>query len=75
LQYWPPVEVERPSLPASARADASGKAVLPGVAPGVYYVMISTRYNNQPLVWGMPVQLKPGDNTLTLDQNNGTADK
>jgi hypothetical protein len=32
--------------------------------------MISTRYNNQPLVWDMPVHLKAGANALTLDQAN-----
>ena len=34
--------------------------------------MISTRYNNQPIVWGQPVQLKPGANSITLSQQNGT---
>jgi hypothetical protein len=28
------------------RADATGKATLPAVAAGTYYLMISTRYNN-----------------------------
>ncbi len=32
--------------------------------------MIYTCYNNRPLVWGMPVQLKPGANVLTLNHNN-----
>ena len=32
--------------------------------------MISTRYNNQPLVWGQAVQLKAGPNSITLDQSN-----
>jgi len=34
--------------------------------------MISTRYNNQALVWGQPIQLNPGPNSITLDQRNAT---
>lgn len=57
---------------SAARADANGKATFPGGAAGTYYLMISTRYNNQPMVWDMPVQLKSGENALTLDQTNAT---
>ena len=53
-------------------ADANGAGTLPGVPPGNYYLMISTRYNNQMLFWGQAVQLKPGPNSLTLDQSNAT---
>jgi hypothetical protein len=34
--------------------------------------MISTRYNNQGLVWGQAVQLKPGTNSVTLAVGNAT---
>jgi len=57
---------------SAARADANGKAIFPEVAAGTYYLMISARYNNQPLVWDMPVHLKAGENSLTLDQTNAT---
>ena len=57
---------------SAARADASGKATFPGVTEGTYYLMISARYNNQALVWDMPVHLKAGDNSLTLDQGNAS---
>jgi hypothetical protein len=53
---------------SAVRADANGSGTFPGVTPGSYYLMISTRYNNQALVWGQAVQLKPGPNSLTLDQ-------
>ena len=43
-----------------------------GVPPGTYYLMISTRYNNQPYVWSQPVTLHPGANTLKLDLTNAT---
>jgi hypothetical protein len=60
---------------SAVRADANGRGTLPGVPPGVYYLMISTRYNNQPLVWGQAVQLKAGANSVTLDLSNATAIK
>jgi hypothetical protein len=57
---------------SAVRADASGNAIFPGVPPGTYYLMISTRYNNQPLAWGQAVQLKAGPNSMALDQSNAT---
>jgi hypothetical protein len=57
---------------SAIRADASGAGTLPGVPPGNYYLMISARYNNQLLVWGQAVQLKPGPNSVRLDQSNAT---
>ncbi len=57
---------------SAVRADANGRGTLPGVPPGVYYLMISTRYNNQPFAWGQAVQLKPGANSVTLDLSNAT---
>jgi hypothetical protein len=55
---------------SAVRADANGSGTFPGVAPGTYYLMISSRYNNQSLVWGQSVQLKDGPNSVTLDQHN-----
>jgi hypothetical protein len=55
---------------SAARADAQGKGTLPGVPPGTYYLMVSTRFNNQALFWGQAVQLKPGANSITIDQSN-----
>jgi len=55
---------------SAVRADANGSGTLPGVPPGTYYLMISTRYNNQPVMWNMPVTLKAGANSLTLDARN-----
>jgi hypothetical protein len=57
---------------SAVRADASGNGTFPGVPPGTYYLMISTRYNNQPLAWGQAVQLKPGPNSMALDPSNAT---
>ncbi len=56
-----------------ARADASEKAVLSAVSAGMYYLMIPARYNKQPLVWGKPVQLKAGENTLSWTRRHADA--
>ncbi len=50
------------------RADANGKATLPGVPPGTYYLMVSD--NNQLHYWDLKVELKAGANSVTLDQRN-----
>jgi hypothetical protein len=55
---------------SAVRADANGNATFPGVPAGTYYLMISTRYNNQPLAWGQAVELKPGANSIKLDQSS-----
>ena len=60
------------SAASAVRADANGAGTFPGVPPGTYYLMISARYNNQSLVWGQAVQLKPGSNSVTLDLSNAT---
>jgi len=57
---------------SAVRADANGGGTFPGVPPGTYYLMISAIVNKQPVVWGQAVQLKPGANSITLDQRNGT---
>lgn len=63
-------EAIKANAASAVRADANGSGTFPGVAPGTYYLMISTRYNNQSLVWGQAVELKPGANSVTLDQGN-----
>jgi hypothetical protein len=61
------------STVSGARADASGKAQLPGVPPGTYYFFCLGGYNNQLFKWDFQVQLKPGANSVTLDQHNAVA--
>jgi hypothetical protein len=55
-----------------ARTDANGRVELPPVPPGHYYVFGFVRLARQPLLWSVPVDLKAGSNTLTLDQQNAT---
>jgi hypothetical protein len=56
----------------SVRTDASGKASLPGVAPGTYYLMGSTFSGGQMLLWDIKVELRPGANTIVLNERNAT---
>lgn len=57
---------------SAVRADASGKATMPAVPAGTYYLMISAQYNQHALVWDKPIQLKMGNNSLTLSQANAS---
>jgi hypothetical protein len=57
---------------AGIRADASGKATLPAVAPGTYYLMGSTFSGGQILLWDVKVELRGGANAIALDQSNAT---
>lgn len=66
------IDAVKADAASAVRADANGTGNFPGVAPGTYYLMISTRYNNQALVWSQPIQLNPGPNSITLDQRNAT---
>ena len=66
------IEAIKADAASSVRADSNGSGTFPGVAPGSYHLMISTRYNNQALVWDQAVQLKPCANSVTLDQRNAT---
>ncbi len=61
------------STVSGAQTDASGKAQLPGVPPGTYYVFCLGAYNNQLFKWDFQVQLKAGANSLTLGQQNAAA--
>jgi hypothetical protein len=54
------------------RADVNGNATFRALPPGVYYLMISGRLDKQAVVWVQPIQLRPGNNTVRLDQHNAT---
>lgn len=60
----------RPNSVSEARMDINGKAALPGVPAGTYYLFTVANYNNQFLVWDLRVDLKPGANSVTLTQAN-----
>lgn len=56
----------------AAKTDASGKATLPPVPPGVYYLFGIGQLEGKPLVWNVRVQVKAGSNSVTLDEHNTT---
>jgi hypothetical protein len=66
------IDAVKANAASAVRADAKGSGIFPGVSPGTYYLMISARYNNHGFAWGQGVQLKSGQNSLTLDQSNAT---
>lgn len=49
-------------------ADANGKATLPGVPPGTYFLVVSNQ--NSTIYWEMKLVLKSGANSASLDQHN-----
>jgi len=54
------------------RADVNGNATFPALPPGVYYLMIAGRFDKQAVVWVQQIPLRPGNNTIRLDQHNAT---
>lgn len=60
------------SVASAVRADAAGSGTFPGVPPGTYFLLISASYNSKPLVWGQPVQIHSGANSIKLDAANAT---
>jgi len=54
------------------RTDATGKATLPAVTPGTYYLMGSTFSGGQIWLWNVKVELRGGANTIALDPRNAT---
>ena len=56
----------------AVKTDADGKATLPAVPPGAYYLFGIGKFEEKPLVWNVKVQIKAGANSVTLDQHNGT---
>jgi hypothetical protein len=55
-----------------ALTDSSGHAATGGVPPGRYYLVGFAPYKGHSLVWHMPVDLRPGANSVTLGPENGS---
>lgn len=58
---------------AGAKTDVNGKAQFPAIPAGTYYLFGTTRYNNVLLLWNLKVDVKPGQNSVTLDQRNAAS--
>ena len=52
--------------------DAAGRGQTAPLPAGRYYVFNPVHVSNKPMMWNLPVDLKAGTNTLTLDQHNLT---
>ncbi len=61
-----------PYAVGNVKIDPKGNATFPSVPPGTYYVFGTTRYGNGHLLWNQKADLKPGANSVTLDERNAT---
>ena len=53
--------------------DSAGRARTPSLPSGQYFILGFAPYNGKPLVWHRPYFLRPGANSVVLDQTNATA--
>ena len=52
--------------------DSGGRGRTQPIPAGHYYVFGAIRVDNRPMVWNVPVELKAGPNSLTLDRRNAS---
>ena len=52
--------------------DSGGRGQTQPIPAGHYYVFGAIRVDNRPMVWNVPVDLKAGPNSLTLDRRNAS---
>jgi len=62
----------RANTAMAGQADATGRATFSGLAPGRYFLLISTKYNGQLVSWDQALDVKAGANSFTLDPRNAT---
>jgi hypothetical protein len=56
----------------AVKSGPDGKAVFPAILPGVYYVFGMGQHLGKALLWNVRVQIKAGDNSVTLDHRNAS---
>jgi hypothetical protein len=56
---------------AVGKVDPSGRCTFPSVPEGNYFLTANTLLNKQTFFWDVSVTLKPGANSVTLDEHNG----
>ena len=54
------------------RFDANGHVGFANVPVGTYWVVTEIRSNNKSYVWNLRIDVRPGSNAASLDQNNPT---
>jgi hypothetical protein len=60
----------KPHIVQSITTDLTGKGTFERVAAGTYYLMGVMKTPRGHATWNLKVDLKPGNNSVTLDQNN-----
>lgn len=60
----------QPHILKTVTTDFSGKAAFEDVAPGTYYVMGWSQTPRGYVIWNLKVEVRAGQNSLLLDQNN-----
>ncbi len=66
--YTPAIQ---PYYVAKGKFDSAGRVVLTAqVRAGTYYVFCSAKASNGALIWDVPVELRVGENTITLTAGN-----
>ena len=61
-----------PYYVSRAQLDNSGSCNFPNARAGTYYLLLTANYNGTHFVWDVRLDMKPGANSITLDQRNGT---
>jgi hypothetical protein len=61
-----------PAFVSNAQLDNSGGFVFQNARAGTFYLVLQTLYNGTHLVWNVRLEMKPGANSITLDQRNAT---
>jgi hypothetical protein len=60
----------KPHILTSTTTDFNGKGQFTDLAEGVYYIMHVSEIGRSVILWNLRVEVKPGQNSVTLDQNN-----
>ncbi|MDX6402963.1 MAG: hypothetical protein QOH70_418 [Blastocatellia bacterium] len=71
IDFYPAaITALKPHVLQSVTTDFGGKASFATVAAGMYYLMGVTGTPRTAVIWNLKVDLKPGQISVTLDQNN-----
>lgn len=60
----------RPFMVAMTKLDANGVSTMVNAQTGTFYLYTEVLHHGQRLLWNVRVDMKPGANTVTLDQGN-----
>ncbi|MBI4455660.1 MAG: hypothetical protein HY644_07155 [Acidobacteria bacterium] len=69
LFYSSALAAMAPHIVQAATTDRTGKAQFRPVPVGTYYVMGFAKAREQAVLWNVKIQIKPGHNSMVLDQN------